>query len=161
MSKYSEKVKRRTEEVHSKDEPEDDYSIIPSACIRKYFRAKAALYGMTEKTYSTLKVEVDSHVYKKLLRGRTAKIRIQITDETAEALGEMFRDGSTAGINFWVYNTPYGGRMKVKAIGMEETHSMRVEIPELSIRMWGFNKTLKPLMKDWLVNGTIVQKYAA
>ena len=161
MSKYSEKVKRRKEDVHITDEPEDDYSVIPSASVRRYFRAKAALYGMTEKTYTALKVEVDSLVYKKLLKGRTAKLRIKITDDTAIALGEMWRDGQKTGINFWVYSTPYGGRMKVKAVRMVETHSMQVVIPELSIRIWGFNKTLKPLMKDWLSEGTVVQKYAA
>lgn len=157
MSKYSDKIQRRRT-ANAPIEPQDDYSIIQSYALRQYFRARAGMYGLTQGSYRQLKVELSSFLYGALLRGGFKKFTVPITSITAVSLGEMFRDRrARKSINMSVFSVPFGGRMRIKVLRVEECHSIAVAIPELTIIASAYVKTGRPLRKDWLAGGTVAQ----
>ena len=162
MSRYSEKIKHRRTDSFCKGEPEDDFSIIPDANLRRYFRARAGLYGMKHRKYRSLKVGITPSDFKRLLARKTNVMHLPISEATSEALGEMFRDGRNGGIiYFWVYCTSYGGRMKVRAFDFSETSNPQILIPRLGMKSWGFVEDSKPLSKAWLQKGIVIGEEAA
>ena len=160
MSRYKEKLRRRRECAQAAKEPADEYSVIPDYAVRVYFRARAGLYGMTTKAYRSLKIEVSPLVYKTLARGKATKIRVPITAASAVCLGELYRDLRKGSANVSVFSVPFGGRMHAKALSAEETHSPRVLSPELTMRCFGFAADGRPLRKEWLLTGSVVQMAA-
>lgn len=154
-SKYREKVRRWRGQPRRSQEPEDDYSVIPSPDLRKYFRARAGMYGMVTRSYKTMRVDVSPSVFKKLLRGHRTKVRVAINTQTAEPLGELAREVLRLGRhpNIHLYSTPFGGRMHAKVMNTIETHSPGVELPELTLYVFGFGATSRALRMEWVREG--------
>ena len=155
MSKYSDKVGRRKEaRLVPAQEPEDVYSILPDYSARVFFRAKAGLYGMVRRTYSQMRLEVSPYLFKRLLNKMSAIFVIPLSVLSAEPCGELSRDfnkGKRCG--FWVYSMPYGGRMKVFVLKVEETHSPQQMQVGLRVGVRGQAKHSRALLKSWLLKG--------
>ena len=138
-------------------EPVDEFSVLPSHALRLYFRARAGLYGLTAQTYRALKIETSAFVYGRLLRGAAMVISVPISDLSAVCLGELYRDlRARRSLNVSVFNVPFGGRMHVKVFRAEESHSPGAA-EELSLHAWAFAADGRPLRRDWLRSGVVVQ----
>lgn len=162
MSKYADKIKKRRKSLAAPQEPIDDYSCIPDYASRLYFRAKAGLYGMTSRTYDTIQIEVSPYIFKRMLNSLPTKLLIPITAISAEACGELARDvGLGKQCRFWIYSIPFGGRMKLQVLKTAETHSPQVVRSGLTISVYGFPKTSKPLRKRWLKKERGIEVIAA
>ena len=157
-SKYKQKVAARRRVPVLPKEPQDDYSVIPSIAVRKYFRAKAGMYGMTTRSYRAMRVEVSPYIFKRLLHGAWMKVRIVLSPQTAEALGELARDVLRLGRhpNINVYNVSFGGRMHVKVMDTIETHSPSASTPELTLVVFGFAASSRALRMEWTREGLSV-----
>ena len=116
------------------------------------------MYGLTQKTYRQLKVELSAFLYGELLRGGWKKFTIPIQSDTAVPLGELFRDMKACKRIFMrVFSVPFGGRMRIKVCFATEAHSPAVALPELGIIATADARSGRPLRKGWLMSGTIAR----
>jgi hypothetical protein len=163
MSKYSEKVSRRRLALQQPQEcePEDVYSILPDPAVRKYFRAKAGMYGMTTRPYASVKIEIPPRLFSRLESGLSAMFALDITADTAQALGELVRDiGRRRSITVCVYSVPFGARRRVRIDKIKELHSARA-IPRVALRAWAFANAARPLRRNWGTGKTAMYAFMA
>lgn len=155
MSRYSQKRLRRI--APDTAEPQDAYSAIPDPALRLYFRARAGLYGMTGRSYRSLKIELPPSAFCRLANGGAIRFSLPITDGTAVCLGELFRDRRKGlRVNLGVFSVPFGGRMRVKVMSCAESHSCAVGQERIWLFAWGFAADGRPLRRDWLASGLVV-----
>lgn len=153
MSKYSDKLKRMNRDAcaSAPQEPVDAYSIIPDFASRVFFRAKAAMYGMTTRKYNQMDFELSPYLFKRLLKGYPIKFLVPLGTTTAEACGELVRDiGKGMTCRLWTYSVPIGGRLKVVVFSAQESHVAKAGGDGLWLHVCGNVQHSKPLTKNWL-----------
>lgn len=157
MSKYSEKVARRRQAAEPPKEPADAYSVIPDASLRRYFRARAGMYEMTKMRHRSLKIEVGKDIFRKMLEGRGVDVKLEITSENAEALGELFREQSREKQRVDVWSQAYGGRMKaiVHKLREETLPTPTSQLPVLAVRLRPKPQD-RPVTRAWRRTGLFV-----
>lgn len=157
MSRYSEKLERRRQEAERPTEPVDAYSAIPDASLRRYFRARAGMYGMTRMLHRSLKIEVGKENFGKMLCRRGVEVKLEITSENAEALGELFREQRRESQRVDVWSQAYGGRMKAVVCGLtEETlPTPAAQLPVLAVSLRPKPQD-RPVTRTWRREGTFV-----
>ena len=152
MSKYSKKVARRLQEAEPPKEPTDDYSIIPDASLRRYFRARAGMYDMTKMRHRSLKIEIGKTNFRQLLRRRKVRIHLAITYENAEVLGELFREQRKERQRVDVWSHAYGARTKAVVIDLKEEAFHVSSIPALAIKLRP-KLQFRPVTRKWRRSG--------
>ncbi|MGN0876445.1 MAG: hypothetical protein ACI4TC_04160 [Kiritimatiellia bacterium] len=164
MSKYADKVSRRRMAALAalETEPEDVYSILPDPAVRKYFRAKAGMYGMTTKPYASVKIEIPPHLFARLESGRSAMFTVDITADTAQALGEMIRDiGRRRSMPVCVFSIPFGARRRVCIDRVKELHADRQSIPKVAFCAYPYKNAARPLRRSWGTGKTAMHAFMA
>lgn len=157
MSKYSEKVARRRQAAEQPTEPTDAYSAIPDASLRRYFRARAGMYDMTKMLHRTLKVEVGKENYLAMLSCRRVEVRLEITSENAEALGELFREQRKEKQRVDVWSQAFGGRMKAIVHRLREETLPTPAAPLPVLAAWLRPKPQdRPVTRAWRRDGLFV-----
>ena len=155
MSKYSEKVSRRHQAAEPAKEPTDDYSVIPDASLRRYFRARAGMYDMTKMLHRSLKIEVGKKNYCSMLRRRTVQVHMAITYENAEALGELFREQRKERQRVDVWSQAYGGRMKAIVKELREDSFRSSNLPVLTVILRPKPQD-RPVSRIWRQTGLLL-----
>ena len=164
MSKYSEKVSRRRLALLQPQEcePEDVYSILPDPAVRKYFRARASMYGMTTKPYRSIKIELPPRIFARLESGCAAYFAVCITPNTAQALGELVRDiRARHAIPVSVFSVPFGARRRVYVDKVKEMHSDRGALPNVEFCVYPYANAAKPLRRNWGVHRAAMEAHKA
>lgn len=158
MSKYAEKRKMRriADRNLAASEPEDEFSVIPDRSLRKYFRARAGRIDTSGRSYRRLKVELSPKLFNVLHNRPSASFSLAITDQTAVALGELYRDVKRGNVNLHVFSEAFGGRMCVRIVTIEEPHFLDTGAPSVFIRCWGFRSQARTLSAAWLKSGSVI-----
>lgn len=157
MSRYSEKVARRRQAAQPPAEPTDAYSVIPDASLRRYFRARAGMYGMTQMLHRSIKVEVGKENYLTMLARRGVEVKLEITNESAEALGELFREQRKEKQRVDVWSQAYGGRMKAVVHRLREETLPTPAAPLPVLAAWLLPKPQdRPVTRAWRRTGLFV-----
>ena len=157
MSRYSEKVSRRRQAAQPPTEPTDAYSAIPDASLRRYFRARAGMYGMTTMLHRSIKIEVGKANFLKMLAWRGVEVKLEITSESAEALGELFREQRREKQRVNVWSRAYGGRMRavVHRLREETLPTPTASLPVLILRLRPKPQD-RPVTRAWRRAGLFV-----
>lgn len=162
MSKYAEKKARQLAEklaaAQSQKEPEDEFSPIPEAFLRKYMRARAGMHGATTRKYRFMKIKVEPFAYKRILDFQVTKVIIPINEDNAEGLGELTRDRmKNKKILLEVFCNEYGGRIRVPIKTIEESKCPMINIPCLTVVVQRTRRSLySPIFKRYRSTGAIV-----
>lgn len=155
MSKYSEKRDRRILANAPPPEPTDAFSIIPDASLRRYFRARAGLYGMTQMLHRQLKIDVGKDAFVKMQNGRQRMIHIVVTSQNAEALGELARELCKERQRVDVWSSDCGGRMKAVVVKLLENSFPSARLPVLGLLVRPKPHD-RPVMREWRRTGVFV-----
>lgn len=162
MSKYAEKKARQLAEKlaasQGQKEPEDEFSPIPEAFLRKYMRARAGMYGATTRKYRFMKIKVEPFVYKRILDFQVTKVIIPINEDNAEGLGELARDRiKNKRILLEVFCEEYGGKIRLPIKTIEESKSPMINIPCLTVVVHRTRRSLySPIFKRYKSAGVVV-----